>query len=164
MKVTDEMVLAACNAYEPRAAAPSLDYWGEEHAADMRRAVEAALSRAAAPEPLHESPAIQAVRDVLDSLDPWEIHGRALEEIRSAIDDIPCCESATAMVHAEDHGVPESEWEYRVVTPGGTIWLQTQVLGQAFASAEANPGDAVERRRKAGPWEPLPVGGETDGE
>lgn len=56
-------------------------------------------------ERLMVAPAIQAVRDVLNGLEDWEIQDRALEEIRSAVDDIPDCESATAIPH-EEHGEP----------------------------------------------------------
>lgn len=56
-------------------------------------------------ERLMVAPAIQAVRDVLDVLEDWEIQDHALEEIRSAVDDIPDCESATAIPH-EEHREP----------------------------------------------------------
>lgn len=42
--ITDEMVLAALNAANPRAAAPSLEYWGDDATAQTRAALEAAES------------------------------------------------------------------------------------------------------------------------
>ena len=64
-------------------------------------------------EALHVSPAIQAVREYLDQLEDWEAQNYVIEELRSLVDDIPCCETATAMPH-EEHAratVPDAATE-----------------------------------------------------
>lgn len=43
---TDAQVLAALNAMHPKAAAPSLDYWGDKSANEMRAALRAAWTEA----------------------------------------------------------------------------------------------------------------------
>lgn len=43
---TDAQVLAALNAMHPKAAAPSLDYWGDKSADEMRAALRAAWTEA----------------------------------------------------------------------------------------------------------------------
>lgn len=63
------------------------------------------------PEPsaerLMQAPAIQAAREVLDHVsDRMDEH--AYSEISSALDDIPDCESATAMPH-DEHREPQGE-------------------------------------------------------
>lgn len=66
-------------------------------------------------ETLHVSPSIQAVRDYLDQLEDWEAQNHVIEELLSLVDDIPCCESATAMPHDEHNRatVPDAATELR---------------------------------------------------
>lgn len=64
---------------------------------------------------------------------------------------------------------PEPEWEYQWGEPGesfeGFDSYATEELARAEMELDSEyPSHSVMRRRKAGPWEPLQVGSETDGE
>ncbi|UOQ57219.1 hypothetical protein MUN78_16440 [Leucobacter allii] len=63
----------------------------------------------------------------------------------------------------------ESEWEYCIVNGLGVGIYMAYSLEEALqgiardqSSLGSKPKRSLMRRRKAGPWEPLPVGGETE--
>lgn len=83
---------------------------------------------------LYVSPSIQAVRNFLGQLEDWEAEGHVVEELMTLIDDIPCCESATAMPHDEHKRatVPDAATEVQrvsesdlaeVIEVAGDDWL-----------------------------------------
>ncbi|UOR02039.1 hypothetical protein MUN77_01525 [Leucobacter allii] len=71
---------------------------------------------------------------------------------------------------------PEPEWEYNTQAENGFLYSETtqedaQLSAEMSRRVHDYPGSTttrlirhVVRRRKAGPWEPLTVGGESDGE
>lgn len=59
-------------------------------------------------ERLMQAPEIQAVREYLEQLEDWEAQDHVIEEIRSLVDDIPDCVSATALPH-DEHSEPQAE-------------------------------------------------------
>lgn len=69
----DALVIAALNAYEPNAATPNIEDWGEKYAARMRRVIEV-VSRAAVPDAateLERDGLSRALNAAIASRDDW---------------------------------------------------------------------------------------------
>ncbi|MGI6878812.1 hypothetical protein [Microbacterium sp. gxy059] len=160
--VTEEMVdsgseVMAWVAYRSDVG-PNPQHLNRERAAfraGWRAALEAALEAALGPveEPLSQHPAIDGAIEALDFVAD-RMDDFAYDEIRSAIESIPDCESATAMPH-EEH---EPEWEYAVrwfATEGRPITDIGADREDCEALAEDQEGFAQAVRRRVGPWEPV---------